>query len=163
MVFIKKGGASNKLERHKFVGKLVQLSTDPAAVINEEKKLYKYVEFLFMEIDEDGKIIYQKDSEGTVIKKEDGTDKVQWRSLRIYMSRTNKETGNEENISLTEFAELVKADELLSVEKSKPADEERIWPVCFLEMYKKVNEKDGKFYVNWRASLTDLATFKIVS
>ena len=160
MVFIRKASGASAKPREQFIGRLVGISSNEEGVINAEQGLFNFLDLLFIEVDKDLNDVYDG-------KKEDGTPQPKWRKVRAYPSMYAKDKKESEVKPLSFFKELEAVDNMVNIEKNKPVDQERKFPIISLSIYKTLNEgkdKEGKehVYKNYKASGKDLQTIKLI-
>ncbi|RMF94056.1 MAG: hypothetical protein D6734_08655 [Candidatus Schekmanbacteria bacterium] len=151
MVYIKKEGIQPKKERFSVTGKLVSISADPGAVVNEDKQEFRYIDIAIVDETKEEPVWYNIRASGT---KETVKD-----------PQTGESVTKVRNIVINELPELKKADELLRAGKKPKV--EAVYYISIKEARDENGEiiiKDGKAvkYENKKASLKDLESFKVL-
>lgn len=154
MIYIKKPTKA-KTPRETIKARFVRFTSDEKGTINVTNKEFNYVDALFMKIDDKGQVLYKKNDKGQLEMNDKGVPKVDWLQVRIYPTDKDKKA-----VSLNTFPEIIKADKLAEEIGKKEGD--KIFPLVQFESYKTLAEVKGVIYKNYKMSLPDMKSFKIL-
>lgn len=154
MIYVKKA-AKAKTPREIIKARFVRFNTDEKGVINAANKEFNYVDALFMKIDDKDQVLYKRDAQGQLEMNDKGVPKVDWLNVRIYPTDKDKKA-----VSLNAFPEIIKADKL--AEEIGKKEGEKVFPLVQFESYKTLAEVKGVIYKNYKMSLPDMKSFKIL-